>query len=617
MTDATTRDGSTDDSGGTQDIDHLPLRDLGFDHLPAVPVQLAKILETLTKLMGRYKEIELCVNSLTNVYTVGKTTASGYQYCFGRTRSTVHGDGRERLAQQLGTLSDDAVMGLLLSALHDTEGEAWDTATGSLTQMFLDAPEQFSMSWPTLPEVSQRSQPLLPKWSASLTDPDVASAALWPTLARYGLPYNLMMLRRIDASRADDLAKTFGDLWTPELAALAAKGNLYLIDLSIFESSKPSTVDGFPRFTPATVTLLEQNPSTKALTPVAIRVSGYQGTGAQLYSRQTATDGAWLYALQAVKTSVTVYGIWLGHVYPWHLVSGAMQMTMYNNIPSNHPIYRLLQPQSNWLIPLDDLFLLIWPHLTPPTSIHVTPSFLSLSDAYAKGRSFFADDPLTKLADHGLQEEDFTVKEPWDQYLLVRQELELWKASERFVTAFVDATYADDQGVADDSALQAWMKDSSDPDGGNIQGLPAMDGKQALQQVLTSLVFRVTVHGVARLNHAANPGLTFVANFPPCLQRRQIPEPTAEIDTKTLLRYMPNTGTIGGMVNFYYVFSYSVPYEPFIPNGGVTDDLYFSGALDNPCNKALVDFRTAVMEFAKQYDPACPQWTQWPRNVET
>lgn len=616
-TEGSTTEDSTGGSGSTQNIDHLPLEDCGYSHLPAVPVQLPDMLGTLLKLIGRYKEIQLSVNSLTNVYEIDDQTASGYQFCFGRTRSTVHEDARNELADKLRTLSDDDVMSLFDHALGDTEGETWNTEAGSLTELFLESPDQWSMSWPTLPEVCQRAQPLLPSWAASMTDPDTASAQLWPTIARYGLPYNLMMLRQVDESQTEGLASRFGDLWTSRLDALAAAGNLYLIDLSLFESTEPVEVEGFPRFTPATVTLLRQDPVTRALTPVAVRVSGYQGRDAQLYSQETATGGAWLYALQAVKTSVTVYGIWLGHVYPWHLVNAAMQMTMYNNIPSDHPIYQLLQPQSNWLIPLDNLFLLIWPHLTPPTSIHTTPSFLSLADAYAAGRDFFADDPPAKLAANGLREQDFTVEEPWDQYLLVRQQLELWEASDQLATAFVDATYADDQAVADDEALQAWMTESSDRHGGNVQGLPSMDGKQALLQVLRSLIFRGTVHGVARLNSAANPGLTFVANFPPCLQETEIPEPTAEITTEALLRFMPNAGTIGGMVNFYYVFSYSVPYTPLIPNGGVTDDLYFPGGLEDPRNQALVKFRTAVMEFARGYDPDCPQWPQWPRNVET
>ena len=37
------------------------------------------------------------------------------------------------------------------------------------------------------------------------------------------------------------------------------------------------------------------------------------------------------------RASVTVYGIWLGHVYHWHIVTAAMQMTLYNTLQSDHP----------------------------------------------------------------------------------------------------------------------------------------------------------------------------------------------------------------------------------------------------------------------------------------
>ena len=89
------------------------------------------------------------------------------------------------------------------------------------------------------------------------------------------------------------------------------------------------------RFTPSTITLLKQDPD-KTITPVAIRVAGYEDADTTVYTREDATDSAWLYALQAAKTSVTVYRIWLGHVYHWHIVTAAMQATMYNTLPTEH-----------------------------------------------------------------------------------------------------------------------------------------------------------------------------------------------------------------------------------------------------------------------------------------
>ena len=70
-----------------------------------------------------------------------------------------------------------------------------------------------------------------------------------------------------------------------------------------------------------------------------------------------------------------------------------------------------------------------------------------------------------------------------------------------------------------------------------------------MKQVLTSLVYRITVHGSSRLNRAANPAVTFVGNFPPTLQKTDIPKPTESFDTTKLLTYLPKTGTIGLMMN--------------------------------------------------------------------
>src|ERR1700680_735746 len=109
-----------------------------------------------------------------------------------------------------------------------------------------------------------------------------------------------------------------------------------------------------------------------------------------------------------------------------------------------------------------------------------------------------------------------------------------------FVYRFVDLTYPTDKAVAQDHALQCWMKESADPSQGNIRGLPEMTTRDALKRVLTSLVYRVAVHGISRLESSTNPAITFVANFPSCLQRLDIPLPGTPLTTKQLLTYLPN-----------------------------------------------------------------------------
>ena len=158
-----------------------------------------------------------------------------------------------------------------------------------------------------------------------VTQPDKATAAFFPTIARYATTFNQILLRKVPSSDVGDVAGPLrSTAWTPALDAAANAGLLYVIDLRIYETLQPQTVAGIPRFTPSTVTVLVQDPATKALTPELVRVAGGSNEP-KVFSRQgSTTASAWVYALQAAKVSVTVFGIWLGHVYQWHIVTAAM-----------------------------------------------------------------------------------------------------------------------------------------------------------------------------------------------------------------------------------------------------------------------------------------------------
>lgn len=607
-------------------IPHLPLRLVGLESIPAIPFQLVETLETLVRLGLREDQTQQAKQGFSNVYRIGGYENTGYAYLFGGGKTDT-ADARAKLAAKLqgsgkvGMLGEAAMLTQLLEELRADHQDAVDTtvlaAVEPITALPLESPEQFSMSWTTFPPVYRDAQPLLPAWAASLTDAETASRLFWPTIANYGLAYNLLFLAKVDSALLAELQAVFPGSWTPTLDAAAAAGLLYAIDLRFFEKLEPQTVNNRPRFTPATLTVLVQDAATKALLPELVRVSGYQGAGATTYSRQGASPSAWLYALQAAKTSATVYGIWLGHVYHWHIPTGAMQMTLWNNVPTGHVLLQLLGPQSNFLIPFDDVLLLLWKDIAPPTSIASAWQFLKLMNDFAKGRGFFDDDPPAEIEKLGLRLEDFTVDKPWDAYPLVGHLLEIWQATEDYVAAFVAANYASDEAVQQDAALQAWIAAAGAKSEGNLRGLPAMDSREALGRLLTSQIFRVNSHGSSRLSQSANPALTFIANFPPCLQETSIPAPTADLTTQQLLAFLPNTGTMGEMMAFYTIFSFSVPYVPLVPLAGIEENLFFPGGAANPGNAALVKLRHQMVGIIEQLDPGSPQRFQWPLNVET
>lgn len=599
-------------------IRHLPLNWLGLDHIPAVPIEIDGLLDSALKLRARTKEIEPAKQGLTNSYTINATTATGLEFLYGEKPETDTPDALDNIISDLEE-NPASVLNTLRKAL--TDHGAADNKPGdlsSLQSLSLVGPDQWSMAWTNFQNTYQVAKPLIPEFAATLTDAESASQQFWPMIANNGLAYNLLFLKKVSNNDLADLKSHFSAAWSKDWETLSTNGTLYLIDLRIFASLKPAKVSGFQRFVPSTLTLLQQDPVTKDLTPIAITVAGQNNAGAQYFVRTSATDSAWLYALQAAKVSVTVYGIWLGHVYHWHIISASMQMTMYNNIDKDHGLYQLIAPQANFLLQFDELLLILWGSIAPPTSVDTAWKFLELMNTFAFERSFFADDPLTTLATNGIKEADFTINTPWDKYPIVGQFLTLWDAVSSYIQVFVDTSYVDDAAVVADKQLQAWITEATDEDEGNIQGLPAnVTTRAELKTILTSLIYRIAAHGGSRMRPSAYPVQSFVANFPPCLQQTRIPKPTDTLSTVELLEFLPKTGTIGDMMTFYNIFVFSAPYVPFIPEKGVTTDLFFPDGPDAPRNKALIAFRESLIAFIKDLEPKSPQIHQWPLNIET
>jgi len=548
-------------------LSRLPLLELGFVNCPAVPYwvdpagdpDLAHVNATLASLQARGAEGMPAYVGLSTKYTIDGQTHSAYEYLYG--------------------------------------SELAPGATG----LALDKAEEFALPWTTYGDVHEHSQDLAEPLARTLQDATAATKAFWPTIASFGLPYYLLVLEKVDDAQATRFATEFGNVWrTEKLGAAHQAGLLYAIDTSILAQLEPFTArDGTVRFTPGTITLLTQNPQTKELSPAAILLSTTNDGLARVYG---SNYPAWLYALQAAKTSITVWGIWLGHVYHLHVSTAAMQMTMFNHLPADHVLRPLLEPQSQQLIDFDFVLLTtLFQKISPPTPVSGPLALVKLLDQFAANRTFLGDDPLAQLETRGLEKKDFTDSKDWDRYPLVGWLLDVWTITHDYVKAVVEVLYETDADVKQDKDLKAWMDASGDPSQGNLRGLPAVDTRDDLTKVLTSLLYRVNAHGGGTLVPAVNPVLAFVATFPPCLQNATIIEPGTPVDpTKDLLPLLPRTGTIGEMTTFFFTFVYSLPSEPLIPTGGITAEPHFPPS-QSACNPALFKYRQDIHDFVDTF----------------
>ena len=259
----------------------------------------------------------------------------------------------------------------------------------------------------------------------------------------------------------------------------------------------------------------------------------------------------------------------------------------------------MLAPQSQYTIAFDLLLLLGWSSLSPPTSIGDPGKFLTLCNRFSTTHDFFSTDPANTLAQLNLDPSDFTDPSidgrPWNLYPNVQMILQIWQMTADYVSAVVDAGYATDAAVAADADLANWIVAASGE--GNVAGLPRMDSKAALKAVVTSVLYRIAFHGIGRLRSVGSPEPVFAPNYPPCLQSSTIPDPQTPLPTSELLKtYLPNTGTLGKLISFYDIFSYSAPYVPVVPYKGPTDELFFDQAKHPAANQALIGFRNTIQE---------------------
>lgn len=612
---------------------HLRLRDDGLNDIPAIPFTIRHLISSLAKLGIRTIETREAKQGLSNIYTIGGKTHNAYTFLYGESNlerqldsaAAAAESARESLIAECrdsGGLSElkmhgitDRIRQRIASAGFDREAQD----VTSLQQLPLEQPEQFAMSWTTFGGVDERSEPLKERWAATMTDAETATAEFWPNIAGYGMAFNLLIVQKLTSATADGFKSQLG--WSPKHDRLLSTDGLFVIDMSIFETVESHVIKGTTRFTPASIIYLRQDSTTKELRPFTVVVSGNGGRDRRVYEKDKVSESAWLYALLAARTSISVWGIWIGHVYHWHVVSAAMQMTMFNNVRESHALFTLLGPQSHYLITFDVILLLLWKHVAPPTSINSGSDFVKLMNTFAGGRTFFQDDPRETLKRLNITASDFTTEngKAWDAYPAVADILEVWEATEEYVDVFVDEHYSDDSAVQNDKELQQWFAESQDPGEGNIRfGADfRMNGRNSLSQLVTSLIYRVTVHGCSRMNIAANPQLSFVSNLPPCMQKDDLPATDVSLTTQELLEYLPNTGTIGEMVTFLFTFVYSAPYKPLIPAGGDRTDLFFDSQKYPRSNDALVKFRGAIRNFIMRYSADSPQIQQWPMNIET
>jgi hypothetical protein len=127
---------------GRHTFHHLPLRKLGFEHVPAVPVDIPGMVDTLVRLGVKTKQYEQALQGLSRTYTIRGTTARAYNFLYGNflygneTPDAKRAVARERLHGVLRRNPPEIHAGLAAEKLDERDDD--ELPRHDLTTVSLD-----------------------------------------------------------------------------------------------------------------------------------------------------------------------------------------------------------------------------------------------------------------------------------------------------------------------------------------------------------------------------------------------------------------------------------------------------------------------------------------------
>jgi arachidonate 15-lipoxygenase len=332
---------------------------------------------------------------------------------------------------------------------------------------------------------------------------------------------NPLSIRKVDAVPANFAItdeRLAGLLRAGEtLETLGRAGRLYLCDYSILEGLESVTDDSGTRSVVPVLALFHVDagdPRGPRLVPLAIQL-GLEPRPSAVY---TPSDGkAWVMAKICAQCADASYHEMGPHLLGTHFMQEAFWVAFMRQLASNHPVYKLVSPHFHLLEPNN--FLGRQALINEGGAVDglmggsIATSLRILQRTYegypSRGVSPWSfeewDLPLS-LAARGVSGiPDYPYREDG---LLV------WGAIERFVAAYLKVYYQSDADVLEDTEIQAWVRDLTDPEGGHVRGVPrAIESIAELITFLTRLVFACGPLHCA-INFSQYDAMAFVPNMP-------------------------------------------------------------------------------------------------------
>jgi len=424
----------------------------------------------------------------------------------------------------------------------------------------------------------------------SFSDARTQSEEFWDWARFTQLTINLhTMLVKADADDVKYLKGKFDNgqaenRWDQEWSDLADEGNLYFIDVSVFEHAVYDTINEW--WAPSTITLLKRRVINGKvdLLPFAVRVSNPGNVESYVYEEKHGST--YIMAMMAVRASIGVIGIELNHITGYHLATGLATGTFQSatNGQKRTVLNDMFEKHFGYGGQFNTFLFTSWEQLIAPLPNKANRlNHVNLLNHYMNRQD---RGPLQWNIKHALKKnrldpEDFTNEGdiPWSAYYSVADGLKVFELSETYVKKMIDTEFETDDDVANDETIRIWETLLLDPAHGNLLQLTDygvikgrhLGTKAQLTHWLTSLMTQVMQHGRTRLEtgmHTLTQG-RYVINLS---GNEMIKKPSESYTVEEILGRLPHLKALGAYTVFMEVFVNTLPYGQMFPNGDPKKD---------------------------------------------
>ncbi|XP_029861842.1 hydroperoxide isomerase ALOXE3-like [Aquila chrysaetos chrysaetos] len=309
------------------------------------------------------------------------------------------------------------------------------------------------------------------------------------------------------------------------------EGRIFIVDYDVLDDIPAGTIHGRQQYIAAPLCLLHQG-ADGLLRPIAIQLSQTPGPTSPVFLPSDA-EWDWLLAKTWVRNADFYSHQLLTHLLRTHLFGEVFAVATLRQLPSCHPIFKLLIPHFHFTLHINTL----------ARSVLINPGGIidKSSGATYEGLLLLVRRGLEKVTYASLCLPDDIRQRGMTQipnYRYRDDGMILWEAIRSFVSAIVDFYYKEDAAVREDAELQAWAMEIFVNGflSRTSSGIPSSLRTVAeLGKFLTMVVFTCSVQHAAVNNGQYDLG-AFVPNAPSSMRH---PPPTAK--GKTFLQHFLDT----------------------------------------------------------------------------